>query len=210
MKPAVVLLLAALLAPMLAHARDDATEDAQRARIAAERGQVEAAFRAEEKACYQKFAVNDCVKDARARRRASMADLRRQEVSLNDAKRKRDAAEHVRALEDRAAAGRQQEAQRRQEAADAQLGRETHAVDKAATRASREASAPARAAARKQQAERRQAEAGAARTRRAQEAADNVKAHESRVAAARQRKAELEKRLAERKKPAAQPLPVPP
>jgi colicin import membrane protein len=46
-------------------------------------------------ACYQRFAVNDCLLDSRRARREVMADLRRQEVSLNDAQRKRRAAEQL-------------------------------------------------------------------------------------------------------------------
>ncbi|RYG11563.1 MAG: hypothetical protein EON92_10250, partial [Burkholderiales bacterium] len=56
---------------------------AERARIADERGRVEARFATEEKACYAKFGVNDCLQEARTRRREVLSDLRRQEVSIN-------------------------------------------------------------------------------------------------------------------------------
>ena len=41
---------------------------AQRARIASERKEAEAAFTARQKQCYLKFAVNDCVKAAKSQR----------------------------------------------------------------------------------------------------------------------------------------------
>lgn len=74
---------------------------AERSRIASERQQVEARFKAEETACYQKFAVNDCIDAGRAERREKLADLRRQEISLNDAERKRKGAEQVQRMEDK-------------------------------------------------------------------------------------------------------------
>ncbi len=74
---------------------------AERSRIAAERQAVEARFKQDEAACYKKFAVNDCVDALRAVRREKLADLRRQEISLNDAERKRKGAEQLRRMEDK-------------------------------------------------------------------------------------------------------------
>ena len=72
---------------------------AERQRIAAERQQIEQRFAAEEAVCFQKFAVNDCRDASRARRRADLADLRRQEILLNDAERKRKGAEQLQRME---------------------------------------------------------------------------------------------------------------
>ncbi|MEO7391363.1 MAG: hypothetical protein ABIU58_04255 [Ramlibacter sp.] len=200
-----------LLFASLCHAQEDAALSAVRSRIEGERKKAEATFSAQEKTCYGKFAVNDCLNTARAQRRAALADLRRQENSINDAQRKRNAAAHLRAMEGRSSPEKQQEdAQRRDEAAAAQRDREARAARKAADRASSAASAPASAAARHAQAQRRQTEASAARSRRDAEAQMNRKRHDERVKDAQDRKAGVEKRLAERKKPAAQPLPVPP
>ena len=204
-----LLALAVLGLPIAAQAQDEPAESAQRARIAAERGQAEAAFRAQEKACYAKFAVNDCLKAAKAHRRQVLADLRRQEISLNDAQRKRRAAEQLRAVEERSSPEKQQQAQQRANAQAGQQDRESAAARKAADRAASEAAAPAKAAARQEQAARRQAEASAARGERDAQAAQNVKRQEERLAAAKERRTTLDKRLAERKKPAAKPLPVP-
>ena len=103
------LLLALLVLPFGLHAQEDESAAAERARIAAERGKAEAAFRVQEKACYGKFAVNDCLSAAKAQRRQVLADLRRQEISLNDAQRKRKAAERLRELDQRSAPDKQRE-----------------------------------------------------------------------------------------------------
>src|SRR6478609_726240 len=95
-------------------AQDDPGVAAHRARIDAERKQVEAEFGDLQKQCYRKFAVNDCLNRARAQRREKLSDLRRQEISLNDAERKRKAAERSGNLEERSSPDRQEaEAQRR-------------------------------------------------------------------------------------------------
>ena len=217
-----VLILLSL--PAVSQAQDDDGAKGQRARIAAERSDAEAAFRAQEKACYGKFAVNDCLNAARAHRREVLADLRRQEMSVNDAQRKRKAAEHLNAIEERASPDkRQQDAQRRTAALEKQRERESAAAQKAAERSSKAQEAAGRAArdgargdasrgphtADQARAESKRAEAAAARTRRAEEAARNVKEREQKQLDAEDRKAGVDQRLAERKKPKAQPLPGP-
>ena len=104
--PFVLMLLAS--PTVLAEATLDSA--AVRARISAERKAVEADFGAKERACYQRFAVNDCLQAARNQRREALATLRREEIALNDAERQRKAAERLQALEQRAAeaAARQQ------------------------------------------------------------------------------------------------------
>ena len=74
---------------------------AERLRIARERSAAEATFAREESACYARFAVNECRERALAVRRNSLADLRRQEVALNDQQRKRKAAQQVQEVEAR-------------------------------------------------------------------------------------------------------------
>lgn len=209
MRKLLLLLAAFALAP--AWAQEDEAERAQRARIAAERQQAEAAYQVDEKACYGKFAVNDCLDDARRRRRAVLADLRRQEVSLSDAQRKRRAAEKLRSIEERS-----QDPQHpgtvdhRAKAAEGQRARDERAAQKAADRASAEVSRPARAAGREEQARRHQAEASAARAQRDKDAARNVELQKKRLADAQARREKLQKRLAEHRKPDAKPLPATP
>lgn len=195
----------------------DGDAAAQRARIQAERNRVEAGFRAEEKTCYGKFAVNDCLNEARARRRESLADLRRQEIALNDADRKRRAAERQRSLEERAArqkpaasgdarGPREAPGERAREAQE----RAAQSTSKAADRAAAESERAESARERQKEAQARKDAKAADQVRRAEEAARNAKRREEELARAEERRANLNKRLAERKKPLSQPLPVPP
>lgn len=70
-------------------------ETQQRAWIQQERARYQAQSAAQEIACYQRFAVNDCLNDSRRKLREALADLRRQEIVLNDAQRKRRAAQKL-------------------------------------------------------------------------------------------------------------------
>jgi colicin import membrane protein len=74
------------------YTRGDAPE---RERIRQARTSAQAQFSAQEAQCYTRFAVNDCLADVRGHRRVLLADVRRQEISLNDAQRKRRAAEQL-------------------------------------------------------------------------------------------------------------------
>lgn len=73
----------------------------ERARIAAERAETNRVHDAQAAQCYAQFAVNTCLEQARNQRRDRLADLRRQEVALNDAERKRASADAVRRVEER-------------------------------------------------------------------------------------------------------------
>ena len=81
-----------------------AREAAEHARIRTEREDAQTRFLAQDVQCYQRFAVNDCLGEVRTQRRAVLADLRRQEISLNDTQRKRRAAEQLLRADDKAAA----------------------------------------------------------------------------------------------------------
>lgn len=84
--------------------------DVERARIGAERARLEAGFTAEEAACYKKFLVFNCLDAIKPRRREAMAELRRQEVLLDEQDRKARAAEQIRKTEEKASLEKQQEA----------------------------------------------------------------------------------------------------
>jgi colicin import membrane protein len=202
-------MLALLGFAIAARAQDDPATAAERARLKSERTTVEAAFKAEEKACYGKFAVTDCLSAAKERRRTALSDLRRQEISLNDAERKRKAAQRIRDDEERAAADRRRDESQRAKAVESEKKRERDAADKAATRSSEDEMRPGKAAQRQEQLERRKAEQDAARSRKASEEAHNRERYERRLAQAEERRAKLEKKLAERQKPPAAPLPTP-
>jgi hypothetical protein len=77
---------------------------AERARITSERAAIATRFAVEERACHQRFAVNDCLNRNLAWQREAMADLRRQEIVLNDSERQRRAAERLDGLEEKSRA----------------------------------------------------------------------------------------------------------
>jgi colicin import membrane protein len=90
---------------------------AERDRIQADRAREQLRYEKEESVCYQRFAVNNCLREVRVRRRATFEELRRQEIILNDADRKKRAAEQVRSTDEKAAsqaAAGQEAAQQRQ------------------------------------------------------------------------------------------------
>lgn len=75
--------------------------EAERTRIAQVRAREEARFAQEHAACYARFAVNDCILKARARLRTVLDELRRQEVVLNDAERKRKALQQLERIKEK-------------------------------------------------------------------------------------------------------------
>jgi hypothetical protein len=86
------------------------TNNAQeRSKVAAERARLEAGFQAEEAACKSRFAVNACLQEIRTRRNAAMADLRRQDLLINEADRKARAADQIQKTEDKSSLERQQQ-----------------------------------------------------------------------------------------------------
>ncbi len=200
----------ALLGLAAAQAENAPGAAAERTRLATERAQVQAAFTDQEKACYGKFGVTDCLAAAKARRRQTLADLRRQEIALNDAERKRKAAERQQLLDERLVAEKERLNKERANQAGQQQGREERAAQKAAAQASNEAAAPGNAAKREERVRQKLADRKAAQARRSKDAEKSDAQHEQRQKDAQKRRDNLSKRLAERKKPAAQPLPVPP
>ena len=197
------LLLSLAAAALSAGAQSAQDAQVERARIAADRSRIEATFQEAQKACYRKFAVSDCINEARGLRNEQLADLRRQEIHLNDADRKRRTAERLRELEERQSAGKEgQKAQARDKALTQQQSRENRAADKAA-----EASQAASAA------QSRAQKAARPREKKAPvlpEAPENARRHEERLKEAREHRAKVEKRQAEAKNAPKASLPVPP
>lgn len=74
---------------------------AEHERIRHEREALSAMRQKEEAACYQRFAVEDCLRGIRAKARDAEDRLRAQEVGLNDAERKEKAAERLRSIEEK-------------------------------------------------------------------------------------------------------------
>ncbi|MES2787620.1 MAG: hypothetical protein V4684_19295 [Pseudomonadota bacterium] len=189
-------------------AGDYATETA---RIARARNAAEALYKTEEKACYQKFAVTDCVNEARDRRRAVMTELHRQEVAFNDAERKRKAAERLQSIAEKSSSEKKAEKKADSERARVNTKeREARAVEKKAARAPAPAPRPGASAQRQAEIDEKLKGKAADLQSRSQAAAQALKERQEREAKARAHKEALARRLAERKKPPAAPLPPPP
>lgn len=185
---------------------------AEQQRIATERQQIEQRFNQEESACFQKFAVNDCRNKNRAHRRALLSDLRRQEILLNDAERKRKGALQLQRME-------QSQVQDGPAPAASAAGTETKPAVRVRTPAApRQPHDPAQAA-------RAQAERKATLEKKNQANQQERAAHDSRAATAPDERARYEKKLQEaaahkeqtrqrnaantKPKPAPLPLPSP-
>lgn len=206
----------ALLAALSAHAQD-AAADAERARLRAERAALDARFAEAKRACNARFAVTDCVEEAAREHSTARAEVRRQERVLNEAERRRRAAERLRAQEERNAPEAQKAAaERRARAVAEQLEREVRAREKAERRQAEQAArtgqpgaTKAPAAAPAPQGKARAPQKGNSPPLTAEEAASNRAAYEARVREAQRHKEEVQQRLATRSKPAASGLPPP-
>jgi len=83
------------------HAAAAAQRKAEHERIRHERDVLKAQQVKDEAACYQRFAVEDCLRGVRARARDAEGRLRTQEIMLNDAERKEKAADRLKTIEEK-------------------------------------------------------------------------------------------------------------
>jgi colicin import membrane protein len=90
-------------------ATDLSLEQQERKLIGQERTAAMAGFDTAKEACYQKFAVNACIRKAQAQHRDVLADLKRRDVAVNDLERKRQGMAQLQKTEDKATAQRQAE-----------------------------------------------------------------------------------------------------
>lgn len=181
--------------------------DAERAHIQSLRNQAQNQFAQEEIRCYQKFAVNDCLQKARVVRRDLVADLRRQELSVNSAEAKRKGAEQLSRIEEKSSPqALHDEAERLARAQADQQERQRLFDEKAAAKAAEAREAPARV----KENEERLLTSGQSRADRAARAAAapaEKSKYEAKQVEAAQREAQRQKRLAEQRNP---PLKGPP
>ncbi|RYY98489.1 MAG: hypothetical protein EOO24_18435 [Comamonadaceae bacterium] len=206
----------AVLAVLPAVAQD---MDAERKRIREERAAADARYETQRRDCHGRFAVTDCLDAARKERATAVADLRRQEVVINDADRKRRAAERLRELDARRAEQSDPDAVARRAKAQAdQQERAARAAAKGESQAAQQADRAARAGARREAAsgplvsrgEPRATRAFAAPQPDAAQAARNQREFEARRKDAQDHKAAVLERNAKRTKPPAAGLPTPP
>jgi len=86
-----------------AAADETAVEAEQRRQIQHERSEVEQRFRQGEATCAQRFFVTSCVEALKVQRREALASLRAREIALDEAKRRRDAEESARRVQQKQA-----------------------------------------------------------------------------------------------------------
>lgn len=72
---------------------------AQHQRLADERTRIQQDFAQAERICWQRFAVNDCLRQARRQRRQGLDAVREQQLQLSRFERERDADRRLRRLE---------------------------------------------------------------------------------------------------------------
>lgn len=174
----------------------------ERARLQESRSREAARYDKEDAACYRKFAVTACLAEVRVRRRETLADLRRQEISLNDAERKRKGADQLVRIEEKSSPQAMQEAaDKRAEALEAHKERQERADQKAAERldaTSNQANVP-----------KESQPAAEARARKAASVAEEQKKYNDKLREAQERKADRNKSLIENPPSTVKPLPDP-
>jgi colicin import membrane protein len=181
----------------------------ERARISAARATLEAGFLAEDAACYKKFAVNRCLDRVNTRRREAIADLRRQEILLNDEERRLRGAVQLRKLEEKLSVEKQQDVQasptKTQEDEASRLVREKKKSDDQAAAGVREKAAVDASAARLK-ANQRKAQARVDNRAEAALAAEQLSARQKK---ARERREQHERDRLKEIKPPAKSLSLP-
>ncbi len=154
---------------------------------------------AQEADCYQRFAVNDCLKKVKSRRIALMADLKRQENQIHARERRLQGAEALERANQKAL-DRQQKQQESQ-AGDGAL----RTQEKLQAQQEKQAEHAARAAS-----DLAPVSPGAPEGPTPEEQAQSRARYESKQANAEKKRLEMAKRLAEKSGKSAKPLPVPP
>lgn len=119
------------------HAAETASDEAVRAQIDQERKVLEARHRQREQACRSQFIVTPCLEKARIEQQESLQALRKQELTLDEAKRRQRSLAQARRL-----AGKAQAAAARAELA-ASKPTPSHHTSRAGAFAGPAASAPA-------------------------------------------------------------------
>lgn len=196
--------LAGAQTPVISAPKDHEVQQ-ERERIHAARQLSEARFNEAKQLCYQQFDVNSCLAKAQEVRREAEADLKRQELTLNDAQRLQQGAVRHKEIEDKtnadaaqvrsdkAARALQRTSEREQQARDKAQRRQMDQADKAQAQQAREDELQQRTA-------KQQDRAAQANAKREQQLQKQRQANEHRAAqAAKQSSKENE---------AAEPLPA--
>jgi colicin import membrane protein len=186
-------------------------------RIQQERVKAGTAHEVVKAQCYQRFLVNDCLLAARDDHNAQLADLKRQENSLNDTQRKRRGALQVQRIETNTSPQRQlEQAEQRGNALANTAKREQRQAEKVV----QQARAPKTARVKEQKMplgaapeakSKPQPKAKKMAPKQAKEApkAQSTAAYDQRIKDAQAHRAEVEARVKKNKSPPAAALPIP-
>jgi hypothetical protein len=181
--------------------------NAERTRITAERQKIEAAFKSNEAICFRKFFANACRENFLPPYRTALADLRRQEILINEVERKNSAADQLLKNEERLSLQREKQAEQEikvQQDAD-------NVTERAKQQKINQGNAAEQAAGniadRDAKLDSRQSQAAELEAKRAQAAA-NVETMRKRQEQAAQRRAEREQRLRNDGPPTGKSLPA--
>lgn len=186
-----------------------AASEQERARIRAERSLIESAFQEEERACYRRFAVNDCLGLARVTRRDGLADLRRQDLSINAQEAKRRGAEQISRTEEKVSAQAMREAEQRMLDAQANQQERINAMEaRDATRLKAAQEAPQHTKERQERIDARD-RAESERAAKSQAQAENRRVFESKQQETLKRRQENEKQRQARKRDISEPATKP-
>ena len=187
--------------------------DRERAEIVSKRAVIDQQLMAEEKDCYQKFAVEGCLAEARARARAKDEPLRERELQINEVERRQKADERLESIEEKKAekAAVPMKSQQRDGTRHPSAPKGSGAkpgVDEQAVQAQRQSEAQQRAARQADYVRRHEQNRTSLEQGRAEREAKAKAEYEAKLKAAADHKASSLKQAQERGKPAA-PLPAP-
>lgn len=113
-------------------ARSPLISDVERSRIQAERTRAEADYQRQEAACFEQFAVTDCIRQVKRTRREVFDRLRQQEVVINARERKRKALDQLERIKEKSSDQQlAEDAVKRVEAQSIQQEREQNSSQKA-------------------------------------------------------------------------------
>lgn len=166
---------------------------AEHERIRREREALRVQRQQDESACYQRFAVEDCLRRVRAGVRDAEARLRMQEIELNDAERKEKAAERLKIIEERQRAAPAP----LPASSDAAVLRSNPRSTKGDMGTQRERDAAQRAQEQRSRVQKQTQEQAAHTTENARRAAEARERHARTLQAAQERRARVEKSRAE-------------
>jgi septal ring factor EnvC (AmiA/AmiB activator) len=189
--------------------QEKAKNSLERSKIAAERARLEAGFLAEETVCKSRFAVNACLQEIRSRRNEAMADLRRQDLLINESDRKARAADQIQKTEEKSNLERQQQRAEQEKKTQQETERRSESNNqRGQSQAKSAADASANVEAAQTRQKNSQSKAGEAKTR-DEQAAANVQNAKVRAEKAAQNLAERDKRLKDKTNSPRKPLPEP-